>query len=121
MHGLVRCIIRAKGPKRAIEILERWGIKLIERDFGRTWFLSKSVVEQHATHGHSHEPMVCALPCCYLRAEFYEPLRKQPKRAAVDPGVLVRPAGRSRGAVDESEFFGLDREKLRAEFPGRRR
>ena len=121
MHGLLRCIIRARGPRRAVESLERFGVKLSLQDFGRTWSISKSVVEQQATHGHSHEPLVCALPCCYLRVEFYEPLQRPARNGAlIDPGA--RPiAGRRRDVPEEKEFFGLERERLKAEVLGRKR
>ena len=120
MHGLLRCVVRAKGQKKVIEILARFGIEITPRDFGRTWGLSQSIVEEHATYGHSHEPMVCALPCCYLRVGFYEPLRKEPK-APIDPGAITRPVCGRIEPDREAEFFGLDRERLKPDLPVRRR
>lgn len=115
MHGLLRCVIRAKGPKRVIELMARFGIDLLPRDFGRTWSLSKSVVEEMATHGHSHEPLVCPFPIAYLKPEFYEPLRRPAK--SPDP-VRILPGRRD--TAREREFFGLERENLKPDLPGRR-
>ena len=107
MHGLVRCVIRGKGQKRVVEILGRYGVEVAPSDFGRTWFLSKSVVETQATSGHSHEPLVCPLPLAYLKVDYYEVLRR-PQKEHADPGLMRVSLPDCRGKRKQNEFFGWE-------------
>jgi hypothetical protein len=83
MHGLLRCIIRARSKQHVADALHCFGVTFDWfADFNSgVWSESKSAAEVQAAEGRYGIVLVCPLVQAYLRAENYKPLKEKECKA----------------------------------------
>ena len=82
MHGLLRCVVRTSGVQNLALALRVYDIPFHPMMISQgLWAESKSVMEQQASEKHYGEVLVCELWQQYLKAENYQSVPKELKKA----------------------------------------